>query len=561
MAEPPRAPPPDGAPGDAPPAPPADETTGSATQPSPRGPPTAEVEQEGGPGDDGALPPGFFSELGADPEAAPEAGSASGLGPPRAGGAKATAGPGGAGPRPATRRSQGARPTLTVPDRRPLAGRATAPAPPDLEPYLPVSVEPGLSLPPWWPVAAALLVLAAAVAGWGAWAAANRAVPVFVADLEAVHHYPILSPGGALTVRPRSETWLAFKVGGQLVDSLPPVGTRVARDQVLGRLQLGPQVQQGMRQARAALAASQPPLARARKDVQHFDGLLETAAAQLRALAPDGRADGHRAAAKRAKERLHHLRERYAIPQKRLRQAAEAHAAAQARVSRLEAQVAGTALVAPLAGRISGLHDPGHGPIIAGRPMVAVADDSAVRLIFRIEDRRGLERGHEATVMAADDPPRVGRVMAVEEVAGSFEVAVDLPDPQGVYIARPPETFRLVLAHVETAFLVRAGAVMGSEQHASVWWLQGATLARQPVQILAPAKAGKLLLFDVTGRLPPKVRLVTGRLDDQPLSTLAQDTRLEQHMEAHPADDAPSSPPRPPKRSPSPPPPGTARPR
>ncbi len=266
-------------------------------------------------------------------------------------------------------------------------------------------------------------------------------------------------------IEPRRTANLGFQVGGRLVERLVDTGATVRKGEVLARVDPADQKNKVL-SAEAQVRAAQAGVEQAVP--------LE---ARYRQLLASGYATP----------------QRYEETKKRLQQAHDELADAEAQLAFARDQLNYTQLVAGGDGVVlATMADPGQ-VVAAGQPVIQVADPSQREAVFAVADASiGLAYVGLKVKVTMKGDPSVSTTGAIREIAPSadpvtrtYAVRVALPDA--------PEQMRLgaiVLGRPEVSseevIRLPAGAVLQTGNAPAVWVVQGSepTVAKRPVKVL-----------------------------------------------------------------------------
>lgn len=204
---------------------------------------------------------------------------------------------------------------------------------------------------------AAMALLALALAG-GCGGAEEQEAPRRTVLVAMAGSAEAAAPSLAGEIRARHETQLGFQVAGRLVERQVDVGDRVARGDLLARLEPD-DLQARERAARARLAAAEAELGRARADQERFRVLAEDQLVSRSAL------DTQEAAATAAQGQVD---------------------AARAELELARNQSAHTRLVAPADGVIAARHAEAGQVLGAGQPVFTLAADGGREVVFAVAE-------------------------------------------------------------------------------------------------------------------------------------------------------------------------------
>lgn len=219
-------------------------------------------------------------------------------------------------------------------------------------------------------------------------------------------------------------------------------------------------------EARAVVAQAEADLAGAQRELDRFQGLVDSGSGIARtrdeALT---RRDVSAKSLAAARERLHRLEAGFR-PQE-IDAAAARLAAAEARIGQLEQQVRDATIVAPRAGIVtSRLHEPGE-ILGAGAVLVVVTDlaDAWLTAYLGERDLGRIRLGQQAQVVTDDGQSRPGKVTFVASQAEFtpknvqtaeereklvYRVKIALPNGDGLFKPGMPATARLAAAGAAT---------------------------------------------------------------------------------------------------------------
>jgi RND family efflux transporter MFP subunit len=265
-------------------------------------------------------------------------------------------------------------------------------------------------------------------------------------------------------IEAEDEVPLAFRIGGRVLENNGTLGARVARGDVVARLESQNEENQ-LRAETAALAAAEAQYTQARGHYERQSTLFRQGWA---------------------------TRATFEVAEKGLRTAASQVEAAQARLSAAEDLLGFTELVADQDGVYTAV-GPSAGEVVqAGQMIVRVARQDGRDAVFDVPAQliRNAPADPEITVTLADDPSISvrGHVREVapqaDPVTRTFEVKVSLEDP--------PEAMRLgatVNGTMQTAeapvIEIPAGALTRANQQPAVWVVDPAafTVSLRPIEI------------------------------------------------------------------------------
>ena len=293
----------------------------------------------------------------------------------------------------------------------------------------------------------------------------------------------------AAEIRARTESRLAFRVGGKLVERRVDVGAMVKPGQVLARID--PQdLRLGQEAAQAAQQAADVNAELAAADFQRFRNLFEQGFISKAEL------DRREAALKAAR-------------------AQAAQARAQSSVQGNQAQY--STLVADAPGVVTAVEAEPGAVVAAGTPIVRVAVDGPRDAVFAVpEDKVGAIRalaGRTGALQlkpwASSSPPLPATVRevaaAADPVTRTFLVKADI----GRAAIGLGQTASILLAVPAQPGIIKLPltAVMQQQGRTAVWRLDPATMTvqAQPVQV-GGADANEVV---ITGGLKPGERVVT----------------------------------------------------
>ena len=314
---------------------------------------------------------------------------------------------------------------------------------------------------------AAMALLALALAA-GCGGPAEQEAPRRTVLVATVGSAEAAAPSLAGEIRARHETQLGFQVAGRLVERRVEVGERVARGDLLARLEPD-DLQARERAARARLAAAEAELGRARADQERYRVLARDQLVSQSAL------DTQDAAATAAQGQVD---------------------AARAELELARNQSAHTQLAAPADGVIAARHAESGQVLGAGQAVFTLAADGAREVVFAVAEG-------QVDAIAPGDPVQVepwsgegerwdARVREVAPVADpasrTFEVRATLDaEPGAVELGQSARVF-LPSADGSVLSVPLAALVPGPEGGQAVFVVgDDGTLALRPVQIAAYA--------------------------------------------------------------------------
>jgi RND family efflux transporter MFP subunit len=249
-------------------------------------------------------------------------------------------------------------------------------------------------------------------------------------------------------IRAQTQTNLAFRVDGRVIERHADVGDRVEAGQLIARLD--PQIQKnGLRQAEADLSAARAQLVQARNDFERQKSLVESGYAS---------------------------RTRFDAAEQTLKTAKAQVDSAEAQVRNATEQLDFTELYADSDGSVTAIGaEPGE-VAAAGQMVVQVAHEGGLDAVFDVPAQtfRRASKDVVIQVALADDPAIkvMGRVREVAPQADSatrtFPVKVGLIDP--------PEAMRLgmtvtgsITLNAPEGIELPASALMQAGDHPAVW--------------------------------------------------------------------------------------------
>jgi RND family efflux transporter MFP subunit len=318
----------------------------------------------------------------------------------------------------------------------------------------------------------ALLVLAPVLAACGQEAEVQQTAPRQVRSIEIEKRQAAQSLTLTGRIEAEDEVPLAFRIGGRVLENTGKLGARVAKGDLVARLESQNEENQ-LRADTAALAAAEAQYSQARGHYERQSTLFRQGWA---------------------------TRATFEVAEKGLRTAASQVEAAEARLSAAEDLLGFTELRADQDGVYTAV-GPAAGEVVqAGQMIVRVARQDGRDAVFDVPAQviRDTPSDIAITVSLADDPSVSvrGTVREVspqaDPVTRTFKVKVSLDNP--------PEAMRLgatVNGTIETAeapvIEIPAGALTRANQQPAVWVVDPAafTVALRPIEI---ARHGEYLI-------------------------------------------------------------------
>lgn len=353
--------------------------------------------------------------------------------------------------------------------------------------------------------------LAAAVAA-GAFVYANRPIVARVATIQ--ENVPI-RVFGLGTVEARILSKIGFEVGARLVEVDADHGDRVAKGQVLARLDAGEQ-EAKLAKARAGLLMAEVAVTRAGANLEKAQAVLaQKADVNRRKQSLAGRDVVSQQAAEEAVRDEAVARAEVAVARAEIETAKAQLADARAQLQYEETMLRHRTLVAPYDALIIERHKETGTVIKAGDPIFTlIAAETIWGLAYVDEARAGfIKEGQrvDARLRSRPQDAFTGRVVRIglesDRVTEERRVYIkgDNPPPR-VYLGEQAE-FWITVATLDRALLVPEAAVQGFDgREGRVWTVEAGRLQRRTVRIRHRTEDARL---EIVGGLPEGARVVT----------------------------------------------------
>jgi HlyD family secretion protein len=357
--------------------------------------------------------------------------------------------------------------------------------------------------------------LAAAIAA-GVFVYANRPIGVQVASAEENVPVRVFGLG---TVEARILAKIGFEVGARLVAVNADHGDRVAKGDVLARLDAGEQ-EAKLAKARAGLLMGEVGVLRAGANLEKAEAVLaQKVGVNRRRTALAGRDVISQQAAEEAVRDEAVARAEVAVARAEIETAKAQLADARAQLQYEETMLRHRTLVAPFDALIVERHKETGTVIKAGDPIFTlIAAETIWGLAYVDEARAGFIReGQRVDARLRSRPQEAftGRVVRIglesDRVTEERRVFVkgDNPPPR-VYLGEQAE-FWITVATLDRALLVPEAAVQAFDgREGRVWTVEAGRLQRRPVKIRHRTEDARL---EIVGGLPDGARVVT-RVED-----------------------------------------------
>jgi HlyD family secretion protein len=373
----------------------------------------------------------------------------------------------------------------------------------------------GVTQKSWFKTAVAIIVafgvIAAAVLIY-----ANLPIAVRVATFEENVPVRVFGLG---TVEARVLSRIGFEVGATLVELKADHGDRVAKGQVLARLNIGEQ-EAKVAKARAALLIAEANIKRGEANLEKVQAVLaQRQLANLRKQALVGRDIVTQQAAEEAVRDEAVAKADVAVSQSEVETTKAQLIDAQAQLQFEETMLRHRTLVAPYDALVIERHKEPGTVIKAGDSVFTlIAADTYWGLAYVDEARAGFIReGQEVDARLRSRPQDAftGRVVRIglesDRISEERRVFIrgDNP-PAQVYLGEQAE-FWITVARLDKALLVPEAAVQGyNGRDGRVWTVEAGRLQRRPVKFRHRTEDGRL---EIVENLPSGVRVVS-RIED-----------------------------------------------
>ncbi len=352
---------------------------------------------------------------------------------------------------------------------------------------------------------------------------------------------PIFFPGGATGVQASREAWLSFATAGKVGNLLVAPGARVAADQPIAQLELGPAVDKQLKAAKAAVLKAEGDYDKAARALEKLieqrdktEAERQAADDKLKELKPKSlRAGGvskrdlekYKRELVKANKLLSQLAKKERGPRKQEAAAKAKLDKARKALEGLEQKTLQKTIRAPFAGVVQELKLQKGQKVTPDAKVALVRDTLTVRLSFAAKDPGGLQPGGEAFVAVAHGAPIRAKVSAVQPGEVGKVVEVLLADPTGSFVETPPEQFHLVREIVDPAFEIPVGAVATTPagDHVIVE-LEGRALMR-PVEVMQ-RDAASAIIRDKSGALRDGEHLVVEKLGEGGVGSIVDGSSL-----------------------------------
>lgn len=359
-------------------------------------------------------------------------------------------------------------------------------------------------------VFAAVAVLAAVAVGFFIYA--NRPISVQVASIEENVPVRVFGLG---TVEARVVSKISFEVGATLVELNADHGDRVAKGQVLARLNTGEQ-EAKVAKARAALLIAEVSIRRAEANLEKAEAVLaQKAEVNRRKQALAGRDVVSQQAAEEAFRDEAVAKADVAVARSEIETAKAQLADARAQLQFEETMLRHRTLVAPYDALIIERHREPGTVIKPGDPIFTlIAAETIWGLAYIDEARAGfIQEGQRVNARLRSRPQDAftGSVVRIglesDRVTEERRVFIkgDNPPPR-VYLGEQAE-FWITVAKLDKALLVPEAAVQSySGREGRVWTVESGRLQRRLVQMRHRTEDARL---EIVGGLPEGARVVT----------------------------------------------------
>jgi HlyD family secretion protein len=363
----------------------------------------------------------------------------------------------------------------------------------------------------WFKAAVAIIVIVGAIAA-AVLIYTNRPISVQVATIEENVPVRVFGLG---TVEARVLSKIGFEVGAALVELNADHGDRVAKDQVLARLNMGEQ-EAKVAKARAALLIAEANIKKADANLEKAQAVLaQKQTANQRKQALVGRDIVTQQSAEEAIRDEAVAKADAAVAQSELETVKAQLIDARAQIQFEETMLRHRTLVAPYDALVIERHKEPGTVIKAGDAIFTlIAADSYWGLAYIDEARAGfIQEGQrvDARLRSRPQDAFTGRVVRIalesDRVSEERRVFIkgDNPPPQ-IYLGEQAE-FWITVAQLDKALLVPEAAVQGyNGREGRVWTVESERLQRRLVNFRHRTEDARL---EVVGGLPAGARVVS----------------------------------------------------
>lgn len=368
----------------------------------------------------------------------------------------------------------------------------------------------------WWFKAAVTTIAVLGVIAAAVFIYTNRPISVHVGTIEENVPVRVFGLG---TIEARVLSKIGFEVGATLVELKLDHGDRVAKGQVLARLNVGEQ-EAKVAKARAALLISEANIKKADANLEKTQAVLaQKQAANQRKQALVGRDVVSQQVAEEAVRDEAVAKADVAVAQSDLETAKAQLIDGRAQLQFEETMLRHRTLVAPYDGLVIERHKELGTVIKAGDPIFTlIADASYWGLAYVDEARAGfIQEGQrvDARLRSRPQDAFTGRVMRIglesDRVSEERRVYIkgDNPPPR-IYLGEQAE-FWITVAQLDKALLVPEAAVQGyNGREGRVWTVESGRLQRRLVKFQHRTEDARL---EIVEGLPAGARVVS-RMED-----------------------------------------------